>query len=190
MSETTMRAAVAERFGAPEVLAIRELPIPRPGPGQLLVRVHAAGVNPVDASNRADGAWAGLEAPFVVGSDASGVVQAVGDGVTGFAPGDAVFSFSPFLGNRAGSCAEYQAIDAAFAAAKPARLSHSQAAAIPLAAGTAYELVVRRLALAPGERVLILGAAGGVGGFAVQLAKRARAVVLGVASHANHDYLR
>jgi NADPH:quinone reductase len=183
-----MRAAVARAFGPPEVLEIREMPRPEPGPEQLLVRVLAAGVNPVDAGNRSDGSWAGIRAPFVVGSDASGVVEKTGDGT--FAAGDEVFYFSPFLHWQNGSCAEYQVIDADLVSPRPRSLSHLQSAALPLACGTAYELVVRRLVLGEGELVLIYGAAGGVGGYAVQLAKLTGAVVLAVASDHHAEYLK
>jgi NADPH:quinone reductase len=185
-----MRAAVAEIFGPPELLRVRRWPRPEPGPGELLVRVSAAGVNPVDASNRADGSWAQITPPFIVGSDASGVVMEVGQGVDAFAVGDPVFYFSPFLDTSGGSCAEYQVVAADIVAPKPRALSHVESAAFPLAGGTAYELVVRRLAISDGERVLIHGAAGGVGGYAVQLAKHAGAHVVAVASASNEPYLQ
>jgi NADPH2:quinone reductase len=146
-------------------------------------------VNPVDASNRSDGSWARLAVPFVVGSDASGIVEELGAGVDGFAPGDEVFYFSPFLANPHGSCAELQVVDANVVAHRPLSLTHLECAALPLAAGTAYELVLARVRPAPGESVLIHGAAGGVGGFAVQLAKHAGATVVAVASAPNHPYL-
>src|SRR5437588_9622302 len=113
-----MRAIVAERFGSPEVLQLRELPQPRLGPNDLLVAVVAAGVNPVDAQNRADGTWAGIVPPFVPGSDASGVVAAVGDAVRGFVPGDEVFYLADFIGTGGGSYAEYQTIAADLVARK------------------------------------------------------------------------
>lgn len=188
--ELMMRAAVASTFGPPEVLEVRRLPRPSPGPGQLLVRVHAAGINPVDAGNRSDGSWAGFSAPFVVGSDASGTVTQIGPDVRGFKAGDEVFYFSPILGGGNDSCADYQAVDAAIVAPRPRTRSHLESAALPLAAGTAYELVVRRLAVGEHERVLIYAAAGGVGGYAVQLAKHAGATVLAVASQPHEEYLR
>jgi len=185
-----MRAVVVERFGPPEVMEVRDVPAPdAPGQGEVLVRVHAAGVNPVDASNRSDGSWADLELPYTPGSDASGVVAAVGGGVTGLAPGDEVFYFSDFLGTRAGSYADQQVVPADQVAAKPAGLSHVEAASIPLAGGTAYE-VARRLGIGPGQWLLAFGASGGVGSFLVQIAKAWGASVAAVASTANHDYLR
>lgn len=185
-----MRAVVVERFGPPEVMQVREVDAPlRPGAGQVLVEVHAAGVNPVDASNRSDGTWAQLELPYTPGSDGSGVVSAVGAGVAGFEPGEKVFYFSDFLGNRRGSYAEHQAVPAEQVAHKPAGISHTEAAAIPLAGGTAYE-VARRLGVARGQWLLVFGAAGGVGSFLVQIARARGARVAAVASAANHEYLR
>jgi NADPH2:quinone reductase len=185
-----MRAAVIEAFGPPEVLRITARPVPVPGPDELLVRIVAAGVNPVDAQNRSDGSWAGITLPATLGSDAAGVVAAVGRDVGDFAVGDDVFYFSDFLGGDDGSYAEYQAVDARIVGRRPARLSFAEAAAVPLAAGTAYELIVRRLAVAPGQRVLIVGASGGVGTYAVQLARGAGAHVVAVASECRHDALR
>jgi NADPH:quinone reductase len=183
-----MRAVLVERFGEPDELRIRSCPVPVPRNGELLVAVAAAGVNPVDAHNRRDGRWAGINVPFTPGSDASGVVAAVGDDVDEFAVGDEVFYFSDFLGNRAGSYAEYQVVDAAICARKPATIGHVDAAAVPVAAGTAWELL-ERPKLERDEQVLIIGAAGGVGGFAVQLAVARGARVTAVARSEHHDYL-
>ena len=185
-----MRAVVVERFGPPEVLRVRSVDRLEPGSGQVLVRVCAAGVNPVDAQNRADGSWAGLEPPFIPGSDASGVVAATGGAVSGLQPGEEVFYFSDFLGTRHGSYAEYQIVDADLVAHRPMSLSHLQSAAVPLAGGTAYELAVRRLELRAEEWLLVFGAAGGVGSFLVQLAKERGAHVAAIASGPNHEYLR
>jgi NADPH2:quinone reductase len=185
-----MRAAVIDRFGSAAEFTVRRVPRPLPDDHELLVAVVAAGVNPVDAGNRADGAWASLTPPAIIGSDASGVVVATGAAVSDFAVGDEVFYFSDFLGNRAGSYAEYQAIDATLVAAKPAGLTHLEAAVVPLAAGTAYELIMKRLGLRAGESVVIYGAAGGVGGFAVQLAHHVGARVIAVARGQHDHYLR
>jgi NADPH:quinone reductase len=184
-----MRAAVIERFGGPEVIEIRRIPKPVPAPSELLVEVVAAGVNPVDAQNRTSGAWAGIEPPIVLGSDASGIVREVGDDVTGFAAGDEVFYFSDVLGTTAGSYAEYQAIDAGIVARRPMKITHGAAATLPIAAGTAHELV-SRLAIGRGDRLLICGAGGGVGTYLVQLAKLAGATVIAVASANKHAFLR
>jgi NADPH2:quinone reductase len=182
-----MRAAVMTRFGPPEALEIREIPVPVPAAGQVLVQVHAAGMNPVDAQNRADGSWAGITLPAVLGSDAAGTIAALGRGVGGFRVGEPVFYFSDFLASDGGSYAEYQAVDAGIIARSPASLSHAQAAAVPLAAGTAYEVVVRRLAVTTGEWLVICGASGGVGTYAIQLAKHAGARVIALASVENHE---
>lgn len=185
-----MRAIVVSRFGGPEVLEERDVEAPKAGPGELLVRVVASATNPVEAKVRQDGRWAGLEPPFVTGYDASGVVEQVGPGVSGFQAGDEVF-YSPELhGNRWGTHAELNAVPAAIVAKKPATLSHEEAAAIPLAGGTAWEAVVRRLRPIPGETLLVHGGAGGVGSFAVQFAKACGARVLATASSQNLATLR
>jgi NADPH:quinone reductase len=183
-----MRAVVYERFGGPEVLELRDLPPPEPEPDQLLVRIHAAGVNPVDAQNRADGAWAGIEPPVVPGYDFSGVVEASGDRVSDWAKGDEVFGAPPVRVTRSGSYAEFIAVPAELVAAKPKQLSHVEAAAAPIAGCTAHECV-RRLRLEPGEWLLVLGAGGGVGSFAVQFAAGLGARVLAVASARHHPLL-
>ena len=186
----TMQAIVVREFGGPEVLRLEQVPRPEAGPGELLVEVHAAGVNPVDVSNHEDGEWAGIELPYTPGSDVSGVVRAVGDGVAGFSIGDEVFALTDFLGVRHGSYAEIQVVPAAIVASKPASLSHVEAASVPLAAGTAYELIAHRLDLQRDERVVIFGAAGGVGGFATQLATQRGAAVIAIGRAAAHPYLR
>lgn len=185
-----MRAIVLERFGGPEVLELKEIERPRPGPGEVLVRVICAGTNPVDAKLRQNASWAGLTPPLVVGYDASGVVEEVGPGATGFSPGDEVYYMDEIFGNPLGTYAEYNAVPARIVAHKPRGLTHEQAAAVPLAGGTAWEAIVRRLAVRPGEAVLIHGGAGGVGSFAVQFAKAAGARVLATASARNQDVLR
>ncbi len=185
-----MRAMVLPRFGGPELFEAREVERPSPGPGELLVRVAATAVNPVDAKLRADGSWAGLRAPVILGYDAAGVVEEVGPGVSGFHPGDEVYYTPEIFGNQSGSYAEFNAAPASIVAHKPASLSFEEACAIPLAGGTAWEAIVRRLAVRPGETVLIHGAAGGVGTFAVQFAKAAGARVLATASAHNHGTLR
>lgn len=185
-----MRAIVVPRFGGLDVLELRDVPRPEPGAGELLVRVIAAGTNPVDAKLRANGSWANLHPPFIPGYDAAGVVETVGPCVTGFTPGDEVYYTPEIFGNPNGSYAEYEPVPAAIVARKPRNLSFIEAAAIPLAGGTAWEAVVRRMAIRPGETILIHGAAGGVGSFAVQFAKASGARVLGTASAQNHDLLR
>ncbi len=185
-----MQAVVIERSGGPEVLEIRDVPAPVPGPGELLVRVRASGVNPLEAKIRQDPASRGISLPAILGYEASGVVEALGPGTTGWAVGDEVFYRADFLGNRQGTHAELHPVAASLVARKPRGLSFAEAAGIPLAGGTAWEAVVRRLAIRPGETILIYGGAGGVGSYAIPFAKAAGARVLAVASRANLPYLR
>jgi NADPH2:quinone reductase len=185
-----MRAIVIDRFGGPEVLEVKEIDRPEPGPGEVLVRVVCAGTNPVDAKLRQNAGWAGLTPPLVLGSDASGVVEAVGPGVAELAPGDEVFYMDEIFGNTLGTYAEYNTVSARIVTRKPPGLSHEQAAAVPLAGGTAWEAIVRRLQVRPGETVLVHGGAGGVGSVGVQFAKAAGARVLATASARNQDVLR
>lgn len=185
----TMRAAVMEEFGGPEVLALRDVERPTPGVGQVVVRVHASSANPVDGLIRQGKANPHLELPAVVGSDVAGTVAEVGPGVHDFAPGDEVY-YTSELSTGGGAFAEYHAADASIVAAKPASLSFAQAAAVPLAGGTAWEGVVRRLRARPGETVLVHGGSGGVGSFAVQIAVASGARVLATAGTDNQDLLR
>ncbi|HEY6409907.1 MAG TPA: zinc-binding dehydrogenase [Ktedonobacteraceae bacterium] len=184
-----MHAIVFDTFGDADVLHLQEVALPEPGPGQVRVAIFAAGTNPVDAENRQDGSWAGLRLPVIPGCDASGVIDAVGAGVTRFAPGDEVFYMADFLHNSQGTYAQYQVIDATLLACKPHILTHVEAAALPLAAGTAYETIIRRLALTQGEWVLMYGAAGGVGSLALQMAVAQGAQVIAVARAHHHALL-
>jgi NADPH:quinone reductase-like Zn-dependent oxidoreductase len=179
------RAYVFTAYGGPEVERFEELPVPDPAPGELLVAVRAAGVNPVDWKRRSGfrPAGQGVAFPAVFGSEASGVVTAVGAGVTGFAVGDAVFG-TPATGGYA----EYAVLPAGLAARKPPAVSFADAAALPVAAGTAYD-ALRQLALPAGATVLINGAGGGVGVAAAQLARHAGLDVVGTASAAKRDFL-
>ncbi|MXQ13778.1 zinc-dependent alcohol dehydrogenase family protein [Microvirga makkahensis] len=185
-----MRAMVITRFGGPDVLELQDRARPEPGPGQVLVRVVASGTNPVDAKVRQAGSWAQIPFPAVLGYDVSGVVEALGPGVTEFNIGDEVFYTPEIFGNPHGSYAEYTVAFAGIVARKPANLSHVEAAGIPLAGGTAWEAVIRRLNIRPGETILIHGGAGGVGSFAIQFAKAAGAHVIATASRANHSALQ
>jgi NADPH:quinone reductase len=153
-----MRALVVERPGGPEALRARELPAPLPGPGHVVVAVEAAGVNPVDAGNRADPAWAGLRPPFVVGYELAGTVEATGDGA-GWRPGQPVWGLLPVRGTRWGTYAERVALDASLIGPRPEGLSAVEAAALPLAGATALQLL-DRLAPRPGEWVLVHDVAG------------------------------
>ncbi|AFH38421.1 zinc-dependent alcohol dehydrogenase family protein [Thermus thermophilus] len=185
-----MRAVVLKGFGGLEMLEERDLPVPEPGPGEVLVKNLAIAVNPVDAKIRAAGRWAGVEPPFVLGYDAAGVVAKVGPGVKDLKEGDEVYYTPEIFGNPHGTYAEYTPVPAGIVAKKPKNLSFAEAAAIPLAGGTAWEAVVRRLAVRPGETVLVMGGAGGVGSFAVQFAKAAGAYVIATASAENLPVLK
>lgn len=163
-----MKAMVATAHGGPEVLEWREVPEPQLREHDLLVRVRAAAVNPVDCKIR-QGVMGERELPLVLGFDVSGVVERLGPSARGFQPGDEVYA-SPNL-FRAGANAELVAVDSRSVAPKPRRLSHEQAAALPLVTLTAWEALYQRARLQPGETVLVQGGAGGVGHVAVQLAK-------------------
>lgn len=183
-----MRAMVTPRFGAPDLFEERDVEGPRPGPGEVLVRVIAAGTNPVDAKFRSSGGARGLESPIILGSDVSGIVEEVGPGVADLAPGDEVYYTPEVSGPRSnGGYAEYNVARADIVAKKPASLSHEEAAAVPLAGGTAYEAIVRRLQVKVGESVLVHG---GVGSFAVQIARSAGARVLATAGPDNQETLK
>jgi NADPH2:quinone reductase len=181
---------VTRRFGGPNEFALEEIDVPDPGPDQLLVRVVASGTNPVDAKLRADGSRMGLSPPVVLGLEASGIVEKIGHCVTDFVPGDEVYYTPEIFGNSQGTYAELNLVRAAIVARKPKNLDHYTAAAVPLAGGTAWEGIMRRLQVRLGETVLIHGGAGGVGSFAVQLAKAAGARVLASASTANQQTLK
>ncbi|MGV9279903.1 NADP-dependent oxidoreductase [Streptomyces sp. NPDC003730] len=184
-----MRAVVVERWGGPEELVEREVERPEPGLNEVLVRVHAAGVNPVDWKTRASGALIGWDAVPAVGWDVSGTVEAVGPGVGLFRPGDEVFGM-PRFPRQAGAYAEYIVAPARHLARKPAGLTHTEAAALPLAGLTAWQALVDTAGVRPGERVLVHAAAGGVGHLAVQIAKARGAYVIGTAGAAKHALVR
>lgn len=184
-----MRAAVIKSFGGTEVFEFRQMPTPSPGTCELLVRVRATSINPLDCQIRRGDYKEQVELPVVLGHDVSGVVEAVGSGVRDFVVGDEVF-YTPRIFAGPGSYAQYHVVDAAIAAQKPASLSHAQAAAVPLAGGTAWDALVVRAALQVGESVLVHAGSGGVGSFAVQLARAMGARVLSTASAANADFVR
>ncbi|WP_236655913.1 NADP-dependent oxidoreductase [Streptacidiphilus jiangxiensis] len=190
-SGKSMRAVVQDAFGGPEVLHLLEVPRPEPLPTEVLVRVHAAGVNPVDWKTRAGTGMAGVlgQPPFVLGWDVSGVVEAVGFGVTTLKVGDEVYGM-PWFPRAAGGYAEYVTAPARQFARKPATVDHVHAAAVPLAALTAWQAVVDTAHVQPGQRVLVTAAAGGVGHFAVQFARHLGAHVIATASAARHPWLK
>ncbi|MFB8007412.1 NADP-dependent oxidoreductase [Nocardia sp. NPDC056000] len=181
-----MLAITQDSFGGPEVLKLAEVSRPEPGPAEVLIRVHAIGVNPTDSWHRASGGLAGSETPIRLGWDVSGVVESVGPGVTIFQPGDEVFGL-PRHPHPAGTYAQYVTSPARHVIRKPSVLTHTEAAALPLAALTAWQALVDTADLRPGQRVLIHAAAGGVGHLAVQIAKARGAYVIGTARSAKHD---
>ena len=184
-----MRAIVVEQFGGPEVLQLASVEEPTPGPGEVLVRVAAAGVNPVDWKVRAGAAGERFgRAPYVPGWDLAGVVEATGDGVSAFAAGDQVFGL-PRFPTPAGCYAEYVCAPAGELAAAPPGLHQAAAAGLPLAGLTALQ-VMDLAGVGEGQRVLVHAAAGGVGHLAVQLAKGRGAQVIGTARASNHPFLR
>ena len=182
-----MRAVLVSEFGGPEQLQLTEAAEPVAGPGQVRIAVLAAGVNPVDAGNRADGRWAGLHVPCILGYDVAGVIDSVGVGVTGLAPGDRVMAMTHFP-DGAGGYAEFVVVDAGLAATIGAVTSFAEAAATPLAAGTA-RVVLSRLGLPAASQLLVLGASGGVGLFLLQLAAAAGITTIGVGRQAMHDQM-
>ncbi|CAM5431753.1 NADP-dependent oxidoreductase OS=Streptomyces alboniger OX=132473 GN=CP975_06760 PE=4 SV=1 [Streptomyces alboniger] len=182
------KAYAYTEHGGPEVEAFLELPVPEPGPGQVLVAVRAAGVNPVDWKLRAGKRRPGqgpLAGPEVLGSEVAGVVERVGAGVAGFAPGDAVFG-NPAPG--AGGYAEYTLLPTETAALKPDAVSFTDAAVLPVAAATAYD-GLRQLALPEGATLLVTGVGGGVGVAAAQLARHFGLRVVGTASAAKAEFV-
>jgi NADPH:quinone reductase-like Zn-dependent oxidoreductase len=188
--DTTMKVVLQQSFGGPEVLTLASAPRPVPLPTEVLVRVHAAGVNPVDWKTRAGGGMAGVlgDPPFILGWDIAGVVVETGFGVTTLAPGDKVFGM-PWFPRAAGAYAEYVTTPARQLARMPESASFEEAAAVPLAALTAWQALVDTARITSGQRVLITAAAGGVGHFAVQFARHLGAHVIAVAGPRNQDWL-
>ena len=183
-----MKALAIRRYGAP--MEMMELPRPEPGPGELLVRVRAAGVNPIDHKIR-DGAVKVLlpfSFPLVLGTDLAGDVEAIGPGVTKFKLGDAVYSRVD--NDHIGAFAEYALVRESAAALKPARLDYAQAASLPLVALTAWQALVELARLRAGQNVLIHAGSGGVGTVAIQLAKHLGARVSTTAGARNHALVR
>jgi len=187
-----MKAIRVHAYGGQEVVRHEEVPVPVPGADEVLVRVHAASVNPVDWKTRSGGGQAekiGERFPFVLGWDVSGAVEEVAPGVVDLAVGDEVFGLLRFP-QPGQTYAEYVAAPAHELAPKPRRLSHVEAAAMPLAALTAWQALFETGALEAGHTALVHAAAGGVGHLAVQLARWKGAGVVGTASGDNADFLR
>ena len=187
---TTMKAVRFHAYGTPEVLVYEDAPKPEPAAGEVLVKVHATSVNPIDWKIRA-GHLKGFRdyaLPFILGWDVSGVVESIGPGVNGFKPGDEVYGFPD--SSRNGAYAEYIAVNETKLARKPKNLDHIHAASIPLAGMTAWQALFDTAGLTAGQKVLIQAAAGGVGHFAVQFAKIKDLYVAGTASGRNQEYLK
>lgn len=208
VTHTTMHAIRVHQFGGPEVLRYEQLPRPEPGPCEVLIRVHAAGMNPPDRYLREGFVNypnslrpTGLALPFTPGWDLSGVVAAVGDGVSEFREGDAVCGlvrfpvlldngeYAPSLNNGGRTYAEYTTSPVSQLAHKPTSIDHVHAAGVPMAGLTAYQYLAEHIQLQAGMTVLINGAAGGVGHFLLQLAKIKGAHVIGVASTRHEAFL-
>jgi NADPH:quinone reductase-like Zn-dependent oxidoreductase len=189
-----MKAIIAETYGSPDVLELADVAEPQVGPNGVLVRIHASSVNPVDWKLRKgllSPIW-NLRFPVIWGTDLSGVVEKVGGAVTLFKPGDEVYGFKhgKVAKTYRGTYAEYAVIPENALARKPAKLSHEEAAAIPLAAVTAWQAMVEQGKLQAGQKVLIHAGAGGVGVCAIQIAKALGAYVAATAGPKNQDLLR
>lgn len=186
-----MRAMVIDEFGGPDVMQLRDVPRPVQVRNEVRVRVHAAGVNPIDAKTRAGGGMsAAIPAmPWILGGEFAGVIEQTSHEFSPFQPGDEVFGTVP-LARYPGTYAEFASVPTSSLAHKPASLSMHEAAGVPLAALTAWTGVVDLARVTTGQRILIHAGAGGVGHFAVQLAKFYGAWVATTASATNHAWLR
>jgi len=186
----TMKAIVIHEYGGPEVLKYEDVPRPEPKEDQILIRVIAAGVNPVDGMIRS-GMFAkdGNRAfPIILGGDVAGVVEKVGSKITKFKAGDPVFAYVSL--DDSGGYAQYALVTEREAALKPKSLSHVEAAAVPIVALTAWQALIDTARLSEGQTVLIHGGSGGVGTFAIQIAKARGAKVIATASTAKQDLLK
>lgn len=181
--QATMRAVRIHGFGGPEAMRYEEAPKPQPKSGEVLIKVHASSANPADYK-MASGLFGQMPLPATLGLDFSGTVEALGSGVKKWKVGDAV------LGTALGSFAEYRVSSQDELAAKPASLEHAKAATLPVAAQTAWKALFETAGLQAGQKILIQGGAGGVGSFAIQLAKDKGAYVAATASARNQTYLK
>ncbi|VFR80697.1 Bifunctional protein: zinc-containing alcohol dehydrogenase; quinone oxidoreductase (NADPH:quinone reductase); Similar to arginate lyase [plant metagenome] len=184
-----MKAMVLTAFGGPESFELRDVPKPVPQAGQVLVRVHATSINPLDYQVRRGDYPDLVPLPAITGHDVSGVVEAVGPGVTAFAPGDEVW-YTPQIFDGHGSYAEYHVAAENIIGRKPASLSHLEAASLTLVGGTVWEALTVRAALRVGESILVHGGAGGVGHVAIQVAKAIGAKVFTTVREANAEFVR
>ena len=177
-----MRATIVPEFGGPDVLKLQDMPVPVAGENDLLVEVHACGLNPIDFKVRRGALAKGRQMPIILGFDVSGVVREVGKAVSGFQVGDEIYA-APSLA-RHGANAEFVCVDGRMAALKPKTLDHAHSAALPLVTITAWEAFLQRAKIQPGETILIHAGGGGVGHIAIQLAKLHGCRVLTTASSA------
>lgn len=184
-----MKAMTLRSFGGPESFELRDVAKPVPEAGQVLVQVHATSINPLDYQVRRGDYSDLVQLPAITGHDVSGVVEAVGPGVTTFSPGDEVW-YTPQIFDGPGSYAEYHVAAEAIIARKPASLSHLEAASLSLVGGTVWEALVVRAALRVGESILVHGGAGGVGHVAIQVAKAMGAKVFTTVREANFEFAR
>ncbi|OWQ47479.1 NADPH:quinone oxidoreductase [Roseateles noduli] len=185
-----MKAIVLTAFGGVEHLQLQDIPVPSVEAGELLVRVVATSVNPLDYQIRRGDYPAYVPLPAVIGHDVSGVVERVGPGVHDFKPGDEVFYTPKIFGPKGGSYAEFNVVPQELVTHKPRNLSHAEAASITLVGGTAWEALVSRARLQAAETVLIHGGAGGVGSIAIQLAKTMGARVITTCRASQADFVR
>lgn len=185
MGADKMRAVVVEEFGGPEVLVVREIPVPEPRAGEVRVQLRAVGVNPVETYIRAGSYPHEPALPYTPGNDGAGVVDAVGEGVDGLRPGDRVFVAASHAKRNTGTYADYVVCDASVAGRLPEGVSFAQGAGIGTPGLAAADALFVRARMQPGETVLVHGASGGVGTLAVQLAHRIGAIVLGTAGNAS-----
>ena len=185
---STMKAARVHQYGPPSAITLENLPIPVPGPSEVLIRVHAAGVGPWDGWVRAGKSVLPQPLPLTLGSDLSGVIAAVGTGVAEFAPSDEVFGVTN--PRFTGAYAEYAIAAAGMVAKKPTSLTHVDAASVPVVAVTAWQALFEEAHLERGASVLIQGAAGNVGAYAVQLARAAGLHVTATAFAREIAYVR
>jgi NADPH2:quinone reductase len=183
-----MKAVIAEGPGGPEVLKLAEVEKPAPADGEILVRVRACGLNPVDYKIRQGYLSSGKKYPAIYGFDVSGVVEEAGSGVTAFSPGDEVFYYADL--DKPGAYAEFHTARAEIVRRKPETLTHVESASLPLAGTTAWQGLFKQARLTFGETVVILGSAGGVGSMAVQMAAWCGARVIAVCSGGNAEYVK
>jgi len=190
LSKPSMKAIVIHQYGKPDVLKYEDAPLPEPKENQILVRVIAAGVNPVDGAARSEkyAKFFGITLPFIPGYDIAGVVEKTGAKVTKFKAGDSVYAYIGL--GEGGGYAQYAVVTEEEASPKPKSITYESAAAAPVVALTAWQALIDTAKLSAGQTVLIHGGSGGVGSFAIQIAKARGAKVIATASTANQDFLK